>query len=454
MTAWFIAWLWQALVLTAVVATVLRAPSLNAATRHLVWCVAMLVVAGLGWSAPHALPTVSVLTAPSPDALMYIESVPHAYVTAFLGIWAGVALVLLVRLIPGIHAVNLLRDRCRPFPRELERELPLWLSARTEGRRAELMLCDAVRGATVLGFRHPYIAIPSSLLSGLTRVELDQVILHEHAHVQRRDDWMRLAQSLIQAAVWVHPAVAIIGRALHREREMSCDEWVVERTGQPKAYARCLARAAEVTARVTREPLLVPALFSTRRDLLRRVDRVLATQRVTPPRASLAVAGILLTAMVAAAAQFRQISLVAEIEEVSAPLHAVETAAVVLRPQAPARVAPIVRETLETSPARNTPSEGPADPVSAAPDNPTPAASVETAPVAEAPAEHLLTARTIEGQYVTNDPPRTATVAENTPGSWHRVGAAAAQIGTSAGKTGTNLGGFFARAGSSLARRF
>ena len=47
------------------------------------------------------------------------------------------------------------------------------------------MLCDAVRGATVLGFYRPYIAVPPSLLKALTQDELDQIVLHEHAHVQR-----------------------------------------------------------------------------------------------------------------------------------------------------------------------------------------------------------------------------------------------------------------------------
>ena len=38
---------------------------------------------------------------------------------------------------------------------------------------------------------------------------------------------------------------SFVSRVLNREREMACDEWVVARTGLPKAYARCLARAAE-----------------------------------------------------------------------------------------------------------------------------------------------------------------------------------------------------------------
>ena len=93
------------------------------------------------------------------------------------------------------------------------------------------MICDAVSGATVLGFQRPCIALPSSLVDALTIDELDQVILHEHAHVQRRDDWTRLAQTLLMSVLWIHPAALFVSRALNREREMACDEWVVAQYG-------------------------------------------------------------------------------------------------------------------------------------------------------------------------------------------------------------------------------
>ena len=129
------------------------------------------------------------------------------------------------------------------------------------------MICDELPGATVLGLQRPVHRSAARALEALTIGELDQVILHEHAHVQRRDDWLRLVQTLLLSALWVHPAALFVSRALNREREMACDEWVVARTGSPKAYARCLARAAEVRGRMKAQSALVPALFGTRHDL-------------------------------------------------------------------------------------------------------------------------------------------------------------------------------------------
>ena len=266
MTAWLLTWFWQGSTLAAGVAVALRcAPQRNAATRHLIWCVALAAVAWLGWAAS---PYPSRPPSPSSGANpIYIPSAPDFLISIFAGIWAAIALVSLLRVLSGLRGVYAVRDRCRPFPSNIESRLPLWLEAKACGRRTALMICDEVPGATVLGFHQPCIAIPTALVVALTFDELDQVILHEHAHVQRRDDWARLAQTLLLSVLWVHPAALFVSRALNREREMACDEWVVARTGMPKAYARCLAHAAEARVRMRGGPTLVPALIGSRNEL-------------------------------------------------------------------------------------------------------------------------------------------------------------------------------------------
>ena len=110
--------------------------------------------------------------------------------------------------------------------------------------------------------------------------DLDQIVLHEYGHVQRRDDWMRLLQAMVESALWIHPAAFLIGRELNLEREVACDDRVITRTGSPRDYAACLSRAAERRGRGAR-PSFAPALFAGRRSLVRRVDRLLNPRRNT-----------------------------------------------------------------------------------------------------------------------------------------------------------------------------
>ena len=118
MTAWLLTWLWQGSALAAGVAVALRcAPRLNAATRHLIWCVRSCGsgLARVGQftvrrSRPPAA-AASVSRTPSMS-----RQRPTVLITIFVGIWAAIALVSLLRLLPGLRAVYALRDRCRPFP--------------------------------------------------------------------------------------------------------------------------------------------------------------------------------------------------------------------------------------------------------------------------------------------------------------------------------------------------
>ena len=61
--------------------------------------------------------------------------------------------------------------------------------------------------ACVLGLGRPVIVLPSILVEGLTDVELNQIVVHEYAHVQRWDDWSNLTYVAIAAVCGWHPAV-------------------------------------------------------------------------------------------------------------------------------------------------------------------------------------------------------------------------------------------------------
>jgi hypothetical protein len=103
-------------------------------------------------------------------------------------------------------------------------------------------------------------------------------VLHEHAHVQRRDDWVQLLQVVLTAVAGLHPAVRWISDRLELEREVACDDWVIARTGRPRSYARCLARVAEWHA--TRTSLVcAPALFARPSHFTARLERLLDARR-------------------------------------------------------------------------------------------------------------------------------------------------------------------------------
>ena len=86
----------------------------------------------------------------------------------------------------------------------------------------------------MLGFGSPIIALAPRLLTELSAPDLDRVLVHEWAHVQRRDDLAQLVQHIVRAIAGWHPAVWWLERRLDFEREAACDEVAVDVTGSRK----------------------------------------------------------------------------------------------------------------------------------------------------------------------------------------------------------------------------
>jgi hypothetical protein len=168
-------------------------------------------------------------------------------------------------------------------------------------RRAQVCTSDEVDRPTVIGFFSPKILIPEWLLGKLTPAELEQIVLHESGHLGRADDWMNLLQKIALVVFPLNPALAWVERRLCFERELACDERVLQATGAPKAYAACLATLAEY--RLGRRGLaLALGALGRESELGQRVRRILRRgEGMRPLHAKLVLGGAMLGLLGAAA---------------------------------------------------------------------------------------------------------------------------------------------------------
>jgi hypothetical protein len=107
---------------------------------------------------------------------------------------------------------------------------------------------------------------------------LNAILLHELAHLRRWDDWTNLAQKLLRALFFFHPAVWWIESKLSLEREMACDDAVLAETANPRAYAECLVTVAEKSL-MRRGLAMAQAAVSRVRQTSQRVAQILDTKR-------------------------------------------------------------------------------------------------------------------------------------------------------------------------------
>ena len=199
---------------------------------------------------------------------------PGRWILVVFGVWLLGALVLLMRVVRGCLYVRRLKRQSTPLPPAYQRRLDAWRRAYGLRRPVRIAGVENLATPVAVGLRHPMILTPVALLHQLTDEEFDQVMLHELAHVQRRDDWTNLFQKLAEAVLFFHPAVPWIGRQMEREREMACDDWVVSLTRRPRSYASCLARLVELNVRA-RAVLVAPGMATRKGHLFERVRRLL-----------------------------------------------------------------------------------------------------------------------------------------------------------------------------------
>jgi beta-lactamase regulating signal transducer with metallopeptidase domain len=154
----------------------------------------------------------------------------------------------------------------------------------TSSRTAIVCSTNELSRPSVIGFLSPRILIPAWLLPKLSQSELDQIILHESEHLRRADDWTNLAQKLGLILFPVNPVLLWLEKRLCFEREMACDEGVVQKTQAPRAYAICLTRLAERSLeRHSRLGALSLGTWQRRSELVVRVHSILLRKKMLPP---------------------------------------------------------------------------------------------------------------------------------------------------------------------------
>ena len=105
----------------------------------------------------------------------------------------------------------------------------------------------------------PRLILPVRLWDGLDPGQRDALLVHELAHLRRRDHWVRLLEAVVTALYWWHPAVWWARRELHESEERCCDAWVVGTLpGVARSYASALLATVDFLSEVP-SPLPVGA---------------------------------------------------------------------------------------------------------------------------------------------------------------------------------------------------
>jgi bla regulator protein BlaR1 len=218
---------------------------------------------------------VSAMQATVQDTGMASES----WLLWLVGAWfAGVSLLSL-RLWREWRRLRRLCDSALPVAPEWQERFEVL--ARRLGVHVKVRLRQGAGIVTpmLVGVLRPTILLPASLVARLPGDQLELILVHELAHLRRLDPLFNLLQTGLDTLLFYHPAVHWISRKVREDRELCCDDIVVNSGGDRLRYARALLALAETQA----HGLPLPALAAAGGALLERVERIVD---LPAPRAS------------------------------------------------------------------------------------------------------------------------------------------------------------------------
>ena len=215
--------------------------------------------------------SVGALSAHSSESLGRLSAVFEravAALPALIAIWCGGAALGIARIIRERRELRALSQRLRRASPEVIARVEALAARVGVSGRTRVLVGDFASGAPfVAGAKRPLLVLPAVKL---THDEWNAVILHELAHVRRRDYAVNHAVQILTSLLWFHPSVRLLARWAAHAREECCDAEAARLSASPIALARALVRIAE------RETCSVRAVAATGGSLAGRVERVLA----------------------------------------------------------------------------------------------------------------------------------------------------------------------------------
>jgi beta-lactamase regulating signal transducer with metallopeptidase domain len=256
-------------------ATLRLLPRQNSRTRFAVWFVALVTVASLPFigALAHARSLVA------HDRSHSFLTLPHHWALTLFFVWLIAMCGAVTHLALGIFRLGVLRRSCKVInPVDLDSSLAEVVRDFSASRSVTLATSDGMSVPSAVGFFTPMIVIPAWALRELTPEEFRVILLHEFAHLSRRDHWTNLLQKVVRALFIFHPAVWWIERELSIEREMACDDHVLAETGNPRGYANCLVALLERSF-ARRALLMAQAAVRRAGEARQRLARILDSNR-------------------------------------------------------------------------------------------------------------------------------------------------------------------------------
>jgi len=190
-------------------------------------------------------------------------------------VWvAGAAVFALVQIALIAGVLMKLRRATSTDPRLMDRVEQL--AQRLRMHPIPIRVISGIASPFIWSGWRPMLLWPRDLPSNLSPACLDGLVLHELAHVKRRDHWVGWLELFAGCVWWWNPLFWYVRSQLREQAELACDAWVVNVLPQGRrAYAEALLAVCDGFARGTAPLPVLGVGASSRLALERRLTMIM-----------------------------------------------------------------------------------------------------------------------------------------------------------------------------------
>lgn len=193
--------------------------------------------------------------------------------------WLLVIAFRCVQMFMGLRGIYILRHKgLTPAGDEWNKRLAQLAASIQVSKPVRLMQSAIAKVPMITGHLKPVILLPAGVLTALPPNEIEAILLHELAHIRRRDYLVNMLQNICGMVFFFNPAVLWVSSLIKEERENCCDDIALAEVKNKKQFIHALISFQEYTLATSSYVVGFPG---RKEHLLNRVKRIVTNNNKT-----------------------------------------------------------------------------------------------------------------------------------------------------------------------------
>ena len=138
--------------------------------------------------------------------------------------------------------------------------------------KIKIGIVDNISSPMVFGITETIVLLPITLCNQLTTQEIKYILLHELAHVLRKDYFVNIFIEISKILMWFNPFSYLLINEIQLQREIDCDRFVIESETNPLHYSKTLLSIANFNTQ--EQNSLSMGAIGTNNQLLIRIKKL------------------------------------------------------------------------------------------------------------------------------------------------------------------------------------